>query len=106
MGHLQTEALGADGRQHELHDFLSRPCNAELFRILATKLTTVAQICCLVPNQTSLGEAGGPEKASKSKTTAGLVIINTHLFFHPGASHIRMLLLSAILKEAKAARDA
>jgi hypothetical protein len=62
-------------------------------RILSSKLTTVAQICCLVP----WTEGVGAQK--------GLVVVNTHLFFHPGAAHIRMLLVSAILREVKAARQ-
>jgi len=89
-----------------------RPCNAELRRILSTKLTTVAQICCLVPGGAPGAQEVGAEGREGSVRTrggaggAGLVVINTHLFFHPGASHIRMLLLAAILGEAKAARDA
>ena len=106
LWNLQTEALGAGGLQRELDDFLSRPCNAELRRIIATKLTTVAQVLCLVPNRAAAVDAEGAQEEGGEAAATGLVVINTHLFFHPGASHIRMLLLSAILNEAKVARDA
>jgi|LauGreDrversion2_3_1035106.scaffolds.fasta_scaffold103193_1 2',5'-phosphodiesterase len=84
----------AGGLHASLAEFLGRSCNRELARILSSKLTTVAQICCLVPCTT---EGAGAQK--------GLVVVNTHLFFHPGAAHIRMLLVSAILREVQAARQ-
>jgi 2',5'-phosphodiesterase len=80
----------AGGLHASLAPFLQRPCNKELARILSSKLTTVAQLCCLVP---------------ATEGEQGLVVVNTHLFFHPGASHIRMLLVSAILREVQAARQ-
>ncbi|EKX52965.1 hypothetical protein GUITHDRAFT_43640, partial [Guillardia theta CCMP2712] len=52
-----------------------------------SKLSTVAQVVALGPRD-GAGEEGG------------LIIVNTHLFFHPEASHIRMLQVSAILTEA------
>ena len=90
----------AGGAHQHLAQFLARPCNAELARIVSTKLTTVAQISCLVPTPTAATGDGAVHTPRR-----GVVVVNTHLFFHPGASHIRLLLLSAILTEVKEARS-
>jgi len=77
-----------DGSRHRQYcEMMSDPSNAELYRVLSEKLSTVAQVVALGPRD-GAGEEGG------------LIIVNTHLFFHPEASHIRMLQVSAILTEA------
>ena len=100
-------ALAEGGRHASLREFLSHPCNQELARILASKVTTVAQFVCLVPK----GRDGGEDTREAAERRGqdrvrGLVVVNTHLFFHPGAAHIRMLMLDALLREVCAAREA
>jgi 2',5'-phosphodiesterase len=91
------------------------------------KVTTIAQMVLLLPRQslataattsnnlvTSAGGAaaaadgdGDKSSSSSSSVAAGvpapLLMINTHLFFHPYAPHIRSLHTAAILEEAAAA---
>jgi 2',5'-phosphodiesterase len=93
------------------------------------KVTTIAQMVLLLPRQSidpaaattshgSTAAAGGAAAAdgggsstssssSSSSVAAGapapLLMINTHLFFHPYAPHIRSLHTAAILEEAAAA---
>jgi 2',5'-phosphodiesterase len=91
------------------------------------KVTTIAQMVLLLPRQsiapaaatTSNGSAaatggaaaadgGGSSSSSSSSSVAAgapapLLMINTHLFFHPYAPHIRSLHTAAILEEAAAA---
>ena len=54
------------------------------------QVTTVAQLTVLVP-VSQAGAAEGP-----------LCLLNTHLFFHPQAPHIRSLHVAAMLAEAHA----
>ena len=53
-------------------------------------MTTIAQLTILEP-VTQAGGAEGP-----------LCLLNTHLFFHPQAPHIRSLHVAAMLAEAHA----
>ncbi len=124
-----------------MRELLSHGSNAHLARVLATKLTTVAQIVCLVPaggvsrsggeggGETERGGGGSGERegggsggvggggggegeggggvlrseeegegggSGGGDRVDGLVVVNTHLFFHPGAAHIRMLQVHAM----------
>jgi 2',5'-phosphodiesterase len=83
------------------------------------KVTTIAQMLLLLPRQSlnpaaaaaatdSSAEADPSSSSSSSSsvaagTAAPLLVINTHLFFHPYAPHIRSLHTAAILEEAAAA---
>lgn len=57
------------------------------------QVSTVAQLAILVPRQPAAAEEGP------------LCVVNTHLFFHPKASHIRTLHVAAMLAEAHALMD-
>jgi 2',5'-phosphodiesterase len=97
------------------------------------KVTTIAQMVLLLPRQSlalpaatsnasaaaadgaagaaaaAAVDGGGGESSSSSSSSvaagapAPLLMINTHLFFHPYAPHIRSLHTAAILEEAAAA---
>jgi 2',5'-phosphodiesterase len=80
------------------------------------KVTTIAQMVLLLPRQSldpaaaaeaSSGQYEKNSSSSSSSLAAGqaapLLMINTHLFFHPYAPHIRSLHTAAILEEAAAA---
>ncbi len=54
------------------------------------QVSTVAQLTVLAPRQPAPAEEGP------------LCVVNTHLFFHPKASHIRTLHAAAMLAEAHA----
>lgn len=54
------------------------------------QVSTVAQLTVLKPRQQAPAEEGL------------LCVVNTHLFFHPKASHIRTLHAAAMLAEAHA----
>ena len=54
------------------------------------QVSTVAQLTVLAPKQPAAKEEGP------------LCVVNTHLFFHPKASHIRTLHVAAMLAEAHA----
>lgn len=58
-------------------------------RACAVQVTTVAQLTVLAP-------AGG------APHDGPLCVVNTHLFFHPRAPHIRTLHTAALLAEASA----
>lgn len=63
------------------------------------QVSTAAQITLLAPRQPENGaEINAQERP--------LCIINTHLFFHPHASHIRTIHAAAMLAEANALIDA
>lgn len=89
------EAGGTRGKMREL---LGRPGCEELKRVLTEKLTTVAQIALLVPPEWASGGAG-----DGGEGRGAILVVNTHLFYHPMASHIRMLQVAAILEEVRAA---
>ncbi|WIA16733.1 hypothetical protein OEZ85_013387 [Tetradesmus obliquus] len=77
------------------------------------KVTTIAQMVLLLPRHSLQTPAAAgsnkaePNSSSSSSVAAGqpapLLMINTHLFFHPYAPHIRSLHTAAILEEAAAA---
>jgi 2',5'-phosphodiesterase len=83
------------------------------------KVTTVAQLVLLVPTGGSQGPSGsgggtgdGQTGAAEAEAAAAaqgaggappLVVVNTHLFFHPFAPHIRSMHVAAMLEEAAAA---
>jgi 2',5'-phosphodiesterase len=58
------------------------------------KVTTVAQITLLVP-----ATAAEPGSGSTAAAEGPLAVVNTHLFFHPYAPHIRTMHTAAILEE-------
>ena len=62
-------------------------------------MTTVAQVALLLP----IKAAAGDDVAVVEE--APLLVVNTHLFFHPFAPHIRSLHTAAILEEAAGALD-
>lgn len=69
------------------------------------KVTTIAQACLLVPKAPPAGAAA--EAGCRGPGPAGpLCVINTHLFFHPYAPHIRTMHTAAILEEVAAFLDA
>jgi 2',5'-phosphodiesterase len=74
------------------------------------KVTTVAQISLLVPTapapdadppqaRAATGEGGGGAEG----LVPPLAVLNTHLFFHPYAPHIRSMHTAAMLEEVAAA---
>ena len=68
---------------------LCAPGAEELRRVLTEKLSTVAQLALLTPREWAAG--GAPDPAGRG----ALLVVNTHLFYHPMAGHIRMLQASA-----------
>ena len=76
------------------------------------KVSSIAQVCVLVPS-TSESPPGSSQEAACSATSdpvAGgdepLCVVNTHLFYHPRAPHIRNMQMAAILAEAEAVMQA
>jgi 2',5'-phosphodiesterase len=82
------------------------------------KVTTIAQISLLVPvagaegpQPAQLAGTGSPQPAAAAAADAvlrlcpPLVVVNTHLFFHPYAPHIRSMHTAAMLEEAAAASE-
>jgi 2',5'-phosphodiesterase len=69
------------------------------------KVTTIAQMLLLVPRGTAdpCSSSSSSSSSSHQPAAAPLLVINTHLFFHPYAPHIRSLHTAAILEEAAAA---
>jgi 2',5'-phosphodiesterase len=79
------------------------------------KVATIAQMVLLVPraaaaaddddgsNAAAAGSSDGRNGGSMVGVPAPVLMINTHLFFHPYAPHIRTLHTAAILEEAAAA---
>ncbi len=66
-------------------------CNSAR-QVLRTKLTTVAQLALLAPRAAEPPPPAGPAGPAGGPPGPGRVCVaNTHLFFHPGAGHIRML---------------
>ena len=61
------------------------------------QVSTIAQMAVLKPVRPAdaVGEIGGDIQGD-------LCVVNTHLFFHPRAPHIRSLHMAAILGEAAA----
>ena len=76
------------------------------------KVSTIAHICVLVPCTADLPPGSSQEAASSatSDRVAGsdepLCVVNTHLFYHPRAPHIRSMQMAAILAEAEAVMQA
>lgn len=70
------------------------------------KVTTIAQVTLLVPQPLQPGSSNGNDAAAgappplAAAEEAPLCVINTHLFFHPFAPHIRSLHVAAIQEEA------
>jgi hypothetical protein len=69
----------------EMRRALGAPGAEELRRVLTEKLSTVAQLALLTPREWAAG--GAPDPAGRG----ALLVVNTHLFYHPMAGHIRML---------------
>jgi 2',5'-phosphodiesterase len=81
------------------------------------KVATIAQMVLLVPRAAAAAAADGSNGSSAAAAAgssgsngvsmvgvpAPVLMINTHLFFHPYAPHIRTLHTAAILEEAAAA---
>jgi 2',5'-phosphodiesterase len=62
------------------------------------KVTTVAQITLLVPAAAAAAAAAAPG-GSSGAAEGPLAVVNTHLFYHPTAPHIRIMHTAAILEE-------
>ena len=78
-----SEAATQPGQLHECFAPLL-DSSPELASIVRTKLSTVVQIALLRPIAPAHNE--------------GMILLaNTHLFFHPGASHIRIMQAAAIM---------
>jgi len=71
------------------------------------KVATIAQMVLLAPRTAATAAAAAASSSSSSEGLVGqagpVLVINTHLFFHPYAPHIRTLHTAAILEEAAAA---
>lgn len=78
--------------------------HAPLREVLLARVGTVAQTAVFEP----AGAAGGAEAGAGGGGGCGrrLVVVNTHLFFHPQADHVRLLQLRAALAEADALCEA
>ena len=72
------------------------------------KVSSIAHVCMLVPVTADSSPGSSQEAASSaaSEHAAGsdepLCVVNTHLFYHPRAPHIRSMQMAAILAEAEA----
>jgi 2',5'-phosphodiesterase len=67
------------------------------------KVTTIAQISLLVPVPPAAGGGAAAAAPDVARLCPPLVVVNTHLFFHPYAPHIRSMHTAAMLEEAAAA---
>lgn len=82
-----SETATQPGETHECFGPLLQS-NTELASVVRTKLSTVMQIILLRPKDPAPYEGA-------------LIVTNTHLFFHPGASHIRIMQAGAIMVGAR-----
>ena len=76
------------------------------------KVSSIAQVCVLVPSTADSPPGSSQEAASSATSDRGagsdepLCVVNTHLFYHPRAPHIRNMQMAAILAEAEAVMQA
>lgn len=82
---------GVEGRKQG-KETSCREGNEGLGRGRGAQVSTICQITVLEP------VSGGP--GEQAQADGGLCVVNTHLFFHPNAPHIRTIHTAAMLAEA------